>query len=144
MSNLRKEAPARTPSYVSTRAFAAVIAAEGAIFAVVLWLLIAHQPSTVSESTSTGAPMLKMATCAGHVDETPEDSPWTIPLDQCDPSIEGMEIASGFLQKWTICGGADSFAISLKPRAVTVTGDHIHCSNTKSEVTVTYLGIVKN
>jgi hypothetical protein len=48
------------------------------------------------------------------------------------------------LQKWPVCGRADRFTTSLKLRAVTVTGDHIHCSSTKSEVTATYLGTAKD
>jgi hypothetical protein len=36
------------------------------------------------------------------------------------------------------------FHYIVKPRAVTVTGDHIHCSSTKSEVTATYLSTAKN
>jgi hypothetical protein len=70
-------------------------------------------------------------------------SPWTIPLDKLEKGIDDIEIKSGFLQKWSICGGADSFTISLKPRAVTTIDDHMHSSSTKSEVTVPYLGITK-
>ena len=66
-----------------------------------------------------------------------------IALDHCDKSIADIDAKTGFLTKWTICGGAKSFDISVEPRAVTVTSDAVHCSTTPSQVSVTYVGPLK-
>jgi hypothetical protein len=140
-----KGARAPAGAYVKRSIFGAVVALQCAAFAAALWYVGLHSSTqSGSAAPASASPRLTMATCSGSVDETPDDSPWTITLDHCDKAIEDMEVRSAFLQKWTICGGADSFAISLNPRAVTVTGDHIHCSQIKSEVAVTYLGSAKN
>jgi hypothetical protein len=139
----KQDAPRRI--YVAAKTFRLVVVLQCVVFAAALWFVAAHvssaQPDGAAAASSPRA--LVLATCSGSVDETPDDSPWTIPLDRCDKAIDGMEIKTAFLQKWTICGGADSFAISLNPRSVTVTGDHVHCSTIKSEVSVTYLGVAK-
>jgi hypothetical protein len=88
-------------------------------------------------------PRLVMATCTGGLAETP-DLEFSIPLDKCDASIDAIDVKSGFLSKWTICDGAKSFEIVLKPRAVKVTSDALHCSSTRSEVSVTFIGSAKN
>ena len=84
-----------------------------------------------------------MANCTGVMKESPDDDYWVIPLDKCDNAIDEIDVKSGFLSKWTICGGAKSFAISVDPRTVTVSSDHIHCSNPASAVSVTYIGPLK-
>jgi len=83
---------------------------------------------------------LRIAVCTGSLDSTRDQGPWVIPLADCDKAIDEIDIKSAFLSKWNICGGADSFQISLKPRTVTVTGTAFNCSWQKSEVTVAYLG----
>ena len=85
---------------------------------------------------------LVLATCTGALAETP-DLEFSIPLDKCDTTIDAIEVKSGFLSKWTICGGAKSFEIELWPRAVKVTSDAFHCSSSRSEVSVTFIGSVK-
>jgi hypothetical protein len=81
-----------------------------------------------------------MATCTGAVAESPDDEFWKIPLDQCDKTIDAIDVKSGFVTKWTICGGAKSFEVTLNPRAVIVSSDHVHCSDTPSEASVTFVG----
>ena len=83
---------------------------------------------------------LAMATCTGAVAESPDDPFWKIPLDKCDKSIDAIDVKAGFVSKWSICGGAKSFEVALDPRAVIVSSDSIHCSNTPSEVSVTFIG----
>ena len=87
-------------------------------------------------------PALGVATCTGGLAETP-DLEFVIPLDHCDATIDAIEPKAGFLSKWTICGGAKSFDVSVNPRAVKVTSDAFHCSSQRSEVTVTYIGPLK-
>ena len=126
--------------------FAATVVVQCVVFAAALWF-VANREAPVQATPApqaAAARPLVMANCSGSVKETPEDSPWTIPLDHCDKAIDDMDVRSAFLQKWTICGGADSFSIASNPRAVTVTGDHMHCSRSKSEVSVTYIGVAKN
>ncbi|HLW91358.1 MAG TPA: hypothetical protein VKS78_08675 [Roseiarcus sp.] len=141
MTSENKGAP--TPRGVQAASILIVIIALGIAVGAAAWLVSSPQPRAPGASAGSAARPLAMANCSGSVDETPDQSPWTIPLDHCDKTIDDIDIKAGFLQKWTICGGADSFAISLNPRAVTVTGDHIHCSNIKSEVAVTYIGFAK-
>jgi hypothetical protein len=143
MNQNDKREAAPTRAYLSTTTFAVVIAAQCVVFAAALRFVATHAPAARTAAADPPQALI-MATCSGSVDETPDESPWAIPLDRCDKTIDGMEIKSAFLQKWTICGGADSFAISSDPRRVMVTGDHIHCSKIKSEVSVTYLGFAKN
>jgi hypothetical protein len=88
------------------------------------------------------ASALAVATCTGGLAETP-DTEFAIPLDHCDAAIDVMTPKAGFLSKWTICGGAKSFDVSLDPREVKVTSDAFHCSSSRSEVTVTYIGPLK-
>jgi hypothetical protein len=83
---------------------------------------------------------LRIAVCTGSLDSTTDQGPWVIPLADCDKATDEIEIKSAFLSKWNICGGADSFQISLKPRSVTVTGTAFNRSWRKSEVTVAYIG----
>jgi hypothetical protein len=145
MSQADKGTGAPAGAYVKRSIFGVVVAVQCAAFAAALWHVGLRTPAqTGSAAQASASPRLAMASCSGSVDATPDNSPWTIPLDHCDKAIDDMEVKSAFLQKWTICGGADSFAISLNPRAVTVTGDHIHCSRIKSEVAVIYLGFAKN
>jgi hypothetical protein len=92
---------------------------------------------------ATGGPALAMATCSGSVAESPDEEFWPIPLNKCDSAIDKIEAKSGFVTKWSICGGAKSFELSLKPRAVIVSSDHVHCSRTPSEVSVTFVGSPK-
>jgi hypothetical protein len=83
---------------------------------------------------------LAMATCTAAIAESPDEPYWKIPLDKCDKSIDSIDVKAGFVSKWTICGGAKSFEVTLEPRAVIVSSDAIHCSNTPSEVSVTFIG----
>jgi hypothetical protein len=86
---------------------------------------------------------LAMATCTGVAAESPDDPLWKIPLDKCDKAIDAIDVKAGFVSKWSICGGAKSFEVTLDPRAVIVSSDAIHCSNTPSEVSVTSIGSPK-
>jgi hypothetical protein len=88
-------------------------------------------------------PALAMATCSGSVAESPDEEFWPIPLNKCDSAIDKIDVKSGFITKWSICGGAKSFELSLNPRAVVVSSDHVHCSSTPSEVSVTFVGSPK-
>ena len=99
-------------------------------------------PGPVSPGPRFTASGLAMATCTGGLAETP-DTEFTIPLDQCDKAIDAIDVQSGFLSKWTICGGAKSFEIVLQPRAVKVTSDAFHCSSARSAVSVTFIGPLK-
>jgi hypothetical protein len=144
MNDESKAVTAPTRPYLTRPIFGVFVAVQCVVFAAALWLVAARVAPVPNSPQVAAARPLAMATCSGSVGETPEDSPWTIALDHCDKAIDSIDVKSGFLQKWTICGGADSFAISLNPRMVSVTGDHIHCSSTKSEVVVTYLGVAKN
>ena len=123
------------------------IATAAAVVAL-LAALVAATLSRQSATTAVGAgadkgASLAMANCTGVMKESPDDDYWVIPLDKCDNAIDEIDVKSGFLSKWTICGGAKSFAISVDPRTVTVSSDHIHCSNPASEVSVTYIGPLK-
>jgi hypothetical protein len=145
MSQDDKGARAPAGAYVKRSIFGVVVALQCAAFAAALWYVgLGASTQTGSTAQASASPRLVMASCSGSVDKSPDDSPWMIPLDHCDKAIDDMEVKSAFLQKWTICGGANSFAISLNPRAVAITSDHFNCSRTKSEVTVTYLGFAKN
>jgi hypothetical protein len=73
----------------------------------------------------------------------PDEEFWPIPLNKCDSAIDKIDVKSGFITKWSICGGAKSFELSLNPRAVVVSSDHVHCSSTPSEVSVTFVGSPK-
>ena len=116
----------------------AALPIAGTALAISLYALLAGR-----SHPATGGPTLAMATCSGSVAESPDDLFWPIPLDKCDGAIEKIEVKSGFVTKWSICGGAKSFALSLDPRAVIVSSDHVHCSRTPSEVSVTFVGSPK-
>jgi hypothetical protein len=123
-------------SRIRIAAAAAVVALLAAVVAATLLR------QRVGPSARNGT-SLAMANCTGVVKESPDADYWVIPLDKCDDAIDEIDVKSGFLSKWTICGGAKSFAISVDPRTVTVSSDHIHCSNPASEVSVTYIGPLK-
>jgi hypothetical protein len=140
----QKDTAAPMRGYLATSTFVAVVILQCVAFAAALGFVALRQATARAGDAPAEIPRsLIMATCSGSVDETPEESPWTIALDRCDKAIDDIDVKSAFLQKWTICGGADSFAISLNPRVVAVTGDHTHCSSVKSEVTAIYLGVAK-
>jgi hypothetical protein len=130
LSSVQKGPPAR-------RAFAgAALPIASAALAISLFALFAGRTHP--------APALAMATCSGSVAESPDEEFWQIPLNKCDSAIDTIEVKSGFITKWSICGGAKSFELSLNPRAVVVSSDHIHCSRTPSEVSVTFVGSPKD
>jgi len=81
-----------------------------------------------------------MAACKGTVADSPDEAFWKIPLDLCDKAIDSIDVKSGFVTQWSICGGAKSFEVALNPRAVIVSSDAIHCSSTPSQVGVTFVG----
>ncbi len=123
------------PSQTRTIAIAALALAAAAL-AVALLGAMAARPSSAT-------PSLAMATCTGSIAVSPDEEFWKIPLDKCDASIDAIDVKNGFLTKWTVCGGAKSFEVSLNPRAVIVSSDHVHCSSTPSEASVTFIGPVK-
>ncbi len=144
------EAPATGP-YVTKATLAVIVGLQilvigGLAGAFWLWLngggfaRSSGEPATARTAEASDQKPLRIAVCAGSLDSTTDQSPWVIPLADCDKAIDEIEIKSAFLSKWNICGGSDSFQISLKPRTVTVTGTHFNCSRQKSEVTVVYLG----
>jgi hypothetical protein len=96
-------------------------------------------PPPVPGATSAQVSLV-MATCTGAAAESPDDPFWKIPLDKCDKTIDAVDVKAGFVSKWSICGGAKSFEVTLDPRAVIVSSDATHCSNTPSEVSVTFIG----
>jgi hypothetical protein len=102
-------------------------------------LAVALYVAFISRPAPAQAP-LAMATCTGAVAESPDDPFWKIPLDKCDKSIGAIDVKAGFVSKWSICGGAKSFEVTLDPRAVIVSSDATHCSITPSEVSVTFIG----
>jgi hypothetical protein len=137
------------PAAGQTRAIAvAALGTAAAALAVALFAAFAARPSLMA-SPPPSAPgaqptaPLAMATCTGAVAESPDDEFWKIPLDQCDKAIDAIDVKSGFVRKWTICGGAKSFEVTLNPRAVVVSSDHVHCSSTPSEASVTFVGPLK-
>jgi hypothetical protein len=95
------------------------------------------------DAPASAAPSLGIASCSGEVAKSPDEDPFVIALDHCDKAIDAIDVKAGFLTKWTICGGAKSFDISLAPRQVTVTSDAINCASIPSQVSVTYVGPVK-
>lgn len=124
---------------------AAIVLAAVAL-ALSLWISVGRNAPT--EAIRPAAPVdggkpLRMAACTGRLDSTPGDDPWVIPLTDCDAALDDIDVKAGVLSKLTVCGGADSFSISLAPRTVTVTGSHYHCSSSKSEAVVIYLGTSK-
>jgi hypothetical protein len=129
-------------SQIPAIAFLALGTAIAAL-AVALYAAFISRPAPaappVPGATSAQASIV-MATCTGAVAESPDDPFWKIPLDKCDKSIDSIDVKAGFVSKWTICGGAKSFEVTLEPRAVIVSSDAIHCSNTPSEVSVTFIG----
>ena len=120
------------------------LATAGAALAAALFAAISSRPAPAPGPAARPAQAsLAMATCTGAVAESPDDPFWKIKLDRCDKAIDAIDVASGFVTKWSICGGAKSFEVSLNPRAVIVSSDAIHCSNTPTEVSVTYIGPLK-
>jgi hypothetical protein len=138
-----KPAEPNAPAYVTWPALAVVlVVAVVAATACLWWVRAAGTPTTAGRAPAQ-SPQLQLATCTGSIDTTTEADFWVIPLTNCDKGIDALDLRSGFLSRWTICGGSDSFQVSLNPRTVTVTGEHFSCSRQKSEVTVTYLGYSK-
>jgi hypothetical protein len=128
-----------TPTQIRTIAIAALAIA---VFA--LAVALRGGLTTGRETgTSPGVASLAMATCTGSVAESPDDEFWKIPLDKCDKAIDAIDVKTGFVTKWSVCGGAKSFEVSLEPRAVIVSSDHVHCSETPSEASVTFVGLKK-
>jgi hypothetical protein len=124
-------------------AYAALAIAVAAL-AVALYAAMAPRPALPPVPTAPPAePSLAMAACTGAVAESPDDPFWKIPLNTCDKSIDAIDVKAGFVSKWSICGGAKSFEVTLDPRAVIVSSDAVHCSNTPSEVSVTFIGPLK-
>jgi hypothetical protein len=117
-----------------------------AALAVALYAAFVPRPAPAPPPIPSAPPAqasLAMATCTGAVAESPDDPFWKISLDKCDKSIDAIDVKAGFVSKWSICGGAKSFEVTLDPRAVIVSSDAIHCSNTPSEVSVTFIGAPK-
>ncbi len=131
----------------SARSQTLAIAALGtAAAALAVALFAATAPRTAAAlggSPAQGLAGLAMASCTGAVAESPDDEFWKIPLDRCDKAIDDIDVKSGFVTEWTVCGGAKSFEVSLEPRAVIVSSDHFHCSNTPSAASVTFVGQLK-
>ncbi len=124
-------------------AFAALGIAVAALV-VALYAAIAPRPAAPPVPSAPPAePSLAMAACTGAVAESPDDPFWKIPLDRCDKAIDAIDVKAGFVSKWSICGGAKSFEVTLDPRAVIVSSDAVHCSTTPSEVSVTFIGPMK-
>jgi hypothetical protein len=119
-----------------------------AALAVALYAVFVSRPTPAAPTPVPNAPpaesSLAMATCTGAAAESPDDPFWKIPLDKCDKAIDAIDVKAGFVSKWSICGGAKSFEVTLDPRAVIVSSDAVHCSNTPSEVSVTFIGPPKN
>jgi hypothetical protein len=114
-----------------------------AALAIALYAAFASRPAPAAPAVPSPPPVhvsLAMATCTGAVAESPDDPFWKIALDKCDKSIDAIDVKAGFVSKWSICGGAKSFEVTLDPRAVIVSSDAVHCSNTPSEVSVTFIG----
>ncbi len=114
-----------------------------AALAFALYAAFSPRPAPAAPPIPSAPPAqasLAMATCTGAAAESPDDPFWKIPLDKCDKTIDAMDVKAGFVSKWSICGGAKSFEVTLDPRAVIVSSDAIHCSNTPSEVSVTFIG----
>jgi hypothetical protein len=125
-----------------TIAFVALGIAVAAL-AVALYAAFVPRPAPSTPPVPSAPPAqvsLVMATCTGAAAESPDDPFWKIPLDKCDKTIDAIDVRAGFVSKWTICGGAKSFEVTLDPRTVIVSSDAIHCSNTPSEVSVTFIG----
>jgi hypothetical protein len=130
-------------SSVSRFRIAAAAAAVALLAALMAATLLRQPAPTAAGPSAVKGASLALANCTGVVKESPDADYWVIPLDKCDNAIDEIDVKSGFLSKWTICGGAKSFAISVDPRTVTVSSDHIHCSNPASAVSVTYIGPLK-
>jgi hypothetical protein len=135
---------ARQSPTISVAALGTAVAA----LAVSLYAAFAPRPAPGAPQPVPSAPpaqaSLAMATCTGAVAESADDPFWKIPLDKCDKAIDAIDVKAGFVSKWSICGGAKSFEVTLDPRAVIVSSDSVHCSNTPSEVSVTFIGPPKN
>ena len=120
------------PSPATSQSPAIAYAALGvavAALAVALYSAIAPRPAPQVPSAPPAEPSLAMAACTGEVAESPDDPFWKIPLDKCDKAIDAIDVKAGFVTKWSICGGAKSFEVTLDPRAVIVSSDAVHCSN---------------
>jgi len=124
------------PSLIAIAIGAAIVGALAGVTAMRAF------PPAAPPAASPPAAALGVATCTGGLAETP-DVEFTIPLDHCDAAIDAIAPKAGFLSKWTICGGAKSFDVSVEPREVRVTSDAFHCSSQRSEVVVTYVGPLK-
>jgi hypothetical protein len=128
-----------TPSGSAAQSPAIALVALGtavAALAVALYAAFVPRPAPAPPAQTS----LAMATCTGAVAESPDDPFWKIALDKCDKTIDAIDVKAGLVSKWSICGGAKSFEVALDPRAVIVSSDAIHCSNTPSEVSVTFIG----
>ena len=105
--------PGREPK--SDRRLAALGVAVAAL-AFALYAAIASRPPPPPVPTAPPAePSLAMAACTGAVAESPDDPLWKIPLDKCDKAIDAIDVKAGFVSKWSICGGAKSFEVTLDP-----------------------------
>ena len=135
------------PGPAASQSPAVALAAVGvavAALVLALYAAIASRPLPPPVPTAPPAePSLAMAACTGAVAESPDDPLWKIPLDKCDKAIDAIDVKAGFVSKWSICGGAKSFEVTLDPRAVIVSSDAVHCSSTPSEVSVTFIGPLK-
>jgi peptidoglycan/LPS O-acetylase OafA/YrhL len=138
MSAPPEPAASRSPAI----AYAALAIAVAAL-AVALYAAIAPRPAPLVPSAPPAKPSLAMAACTGAVAESPDDPFWKIPLDRCDKAIDAIDVKAGFVSKWSVCGGAKTFEVTLDPRAVIVSSDAVHCSTTPSEVGVTFIGPLK-
>ena len=132
-------AASQSPAIALVALGTAIAALVVAVYAAFMSRPAPAAPPPVPGATSAQASLV-MATCRGAVAESPDDPFWKIPLGKCDKSIDTIDVKAGFVSKWSICGGAKSFEVALDPRAVIVSSDAIHCSNTPSEVSVTFLG----
>ena len=135
----------RETLYVKKSLLAAVVVIQAFVLAVIgggLWAWSNHAGAAVPAAQAGGAAQksLQMATCTGRLGSTPDSYPFVIPLTSCDKAIDGLDVKAGFLSDLRVCGGADSFKISLNPRAVSVTSTAFNCSSSKTEATVTYIG----
>jgi hypothetical protein len=120
------------------------ILAAGALVAAALFAGLRSSGRAPADGAPASAGhALGIAACTGEVAESPDHDPFVIALDKCDKAIDDIDVKAGFLTRWTICGGAKSFDISVEPRAVTVTTDAIDCSTIPSQVSVTYVGPMK-
>jgi hypothetical protein len=107
--------PASGANQTRTIAVAGLAIAAVALTLALRATSVARSSAPTPRGSAAAVAGFVMATCSGSVAESPDEEFWKVPLDKCDSAIDAIDVKSGFVTKWSICGGAKSFEVSLNP-----------------------------